>query len=85
MWSSKSKQPKNGLIMTIFKSLALSYKHTTLYSSFVYSNNTSGKHVRAMNTPKTGVCRGIPIFHIFAPKHRLWVLVRTASVQHFFW
>ena len=24
-----------------------------------------------MNTP--WVCRGIPIFHIFAPKHRLWV------------
>ena len=28
---------------------------------------------------KTGVCMGIPIFLIFAPKHRLWVLVRTAS------
>ena len=28
---------------------------------------------------KTGVCRGIPIFLIFAPKHRLCVLVRTAS------
>ena len=28
---------------------------------------------------KTGVCRGISIFLIFAPKHRLWVLVRTAS------
>ena len=26
---------------------------------------------------KTGVCRGIPIFLIFAPKHRLWVLVRV--------
>ena len=24
---------------------------------------------------KTGVCRGIPIFLIFVPKHRLWVLV----------
>ena len=24
---------------------------------------------------KTGVCRGLPIFLIFAPKHRLWVLV----------
>ena len=23
---------------------------------------------------KTGVCRGIPTFLIFAPKHRLWVL-----------
>ena len=46
---------------------------------------SSGKHVRAMNTPlnptlfysKTGVCRGIPISLSFAPKHRLWVLVRT--------
>ena len=28
---------------------------------------------------KTVVCRGIPIFLIFAPKHGLWVLVRTAS------
>ena len=49
-------------------------------------NVASGKHIREINTPhtpllysKTGVCRGIPIFLIFAPKHRLWVLVRTAS------
>ena len=32
---------------------------------------------------KTGVCRGIPIFLIFALKHRLWVLVRTASGRRF--
>ena len=32
---------------------------------------------------KTGVYRGIPIFLIFAPKHRLWVLVRTASPRLF--
>ena len=32
---------------------------------------------------ETGVCRGIPIFLIFAPKHRLWVLVRTASNRKF--
>ena len=30
-----------------------------------------------------GVCRGIHIFLIFAPKHRLWVLVRTASLRRF--
>ena len=30
---------------------------------------------------KTGECRGVPIFLSFAPKHRLWVLVRTASVR----
>ena len=29
------------------------------------------------------VCRSIPIFLIFAPKHRLWVLVRTASARRF--
>ena len=28
---------------------------------------------------KLGFAVGIPIFLIFAPKHRLWVLVRTAS------
>ena len=51
---------------------------------------TSGKHVPAMYTPlnpilysKTGVSRGIPIFLIFALKHRLWVLVRTASARRF--
>ena len=32
---------------------------------------------------KTGVWRGIPIFLIFAPKHRLWVLVRTACIECF--
>ena len=30
---------------------------------------------------KTGVYRGIHYFLIFALKHRLWVLVRTASVK----
>ena len=29
---------------------------------------------------KTGVCRGIPIFLIFAPKHILWVLVCTHNL-----
>ena len=30
-----------------------------------------------------GVYRGIPNFLIFVPKHRLWVLVRTASTRRF--
>ena len=30
---------------------------------------------------KLGVYMGVPIFHIFAPKHRLCVLVRTASAR----
>ena len=32
---------------------------------------------------KTGVYRGIHYFLIFVLKHRLWVLVRTASVRRF--
>ena len=39
---------------------------TPLYTPLLYS--------------KTGVYRGIHYFRIFALKHRLWVLVRTASV-----
>ena len=47
---------------------------------------SSGKHVYVTFTPLHptfiyGVCRGIPIFLI--PKHRLWVLVRTASPRGF--
>ena len=30
---------------------------------------------------KTGVYRGIPILLILDPKHKLWVLVRTASAS----
>ena len=30
------------------------------------------------------VCSGIPIFLIFDPKHRLWLLVKTASARQFF-
>ena len=58
------------------------YKIGGLWGTF-----SPGKHVRAIYTPlnptfsKTGVCRSIPIFLIFAPKHRLWVLVRTASAR----
>ena len=32
---------------------------------------------------KTGGYRGIPIFLIFVPKHRLWVLVRIPSARRF--
>ena len=45
--------------------------------SFVVQILSSGKHVPEINTPlnltffqrKTGVCRGIPIFLIFIPRH----------------
>ena len=30
---------------------------------------------------KTGLCRGKPIFLIFAPKHRLWVPVRIRKIS----
>ena len=32
---------------------------------------------------KTGVYRGKHFFLIFAPKHRFWVLIRTASPGRF--
>ena len=65
--------------------------HRAATVSVKLEDNASGKHVRAMNTPlnptfinrKTQVCMGIPIFLIFAPKHRLCVLVRTASQRRF--
>ena len=48
----------------------------------VHQENISVKFIPSLNPTfysKTGVCRGIPILLIFAPKHRLWVLIRTAS------
>ena len=55
-----------------------------------YIQVASSLHVYAKYTPlypplysKTGVWRGIPIFLIFDPKHRLWVLIRTASRRQF--
>ena len=39
-------------------------------------------HTSLLNS-KTGVHSGITIFLIFDPKHRLWVLVRTASARRF--
>ena len=50
----------------------------------------SGKHINEKSIPhhipllysKTGVYRVIPIFvFIFVPKHRLWILVRTATAS----
>ena len=54
--------------------------------------HSSGKHVRVIYPlephfyiEKLGYAGIylIPIFLIFAPKHRLWVLVRTASTRRF--
>ena len=68
-----------------YTSLASMLDSLTFESHIPY---TSGKHVRAMNTPlyptflcsKSRVCRGIPIFLIFAPKHTLWVLTRVPTI-----
>ena len=53
---------------------------------FYYLTRPSRKRVRVKKTPytplvysKTGVYRGIHYFLIFALKHRLCVLIRTAS------
>ena len=47
---------------------------------------TSGEHVPVINsTPllysKNWVCRGIPIFLNFAPKHSLWVLAQGGTLK----
>ena len=49
----------------------------------IQQENVSVKCIPPLLYSKTGVCGGIPNFLIFAPKHRLWVLVRTASLRRF--
>ena len=51
-------------------------------------DTSSGKHAYVILTPlnplsycKTGVYRGTHYFSYFCSKHRLWVLVRTASLR----
>ena len=85
--TSKLKKCINTLENILHNLHAQSYHkaYTIPYDSVGPENikeSTSEKHVRAMNTPcKTEICRAIPIFLIFASKHRLWVLVRTASAN----
>ena len=53
--------------------------------------NASGKHIHVIPYPlishfyivKLGYAGVNLFFLIFAPKHRLWVLVRTASTENF--
>ena len=56
------------------------------YGIFIAFNRSMRCNVDPPLTPnfyreKTGVYRGIHFFHIFALKHRLWVLARTASLK----
>ena len=53
-------------------------------SQYIHQENMSMYYIPPYTPPlysKTGVYRGIPIFHIFDPKHSLWALVRIASYK----
>ena len=55
-----------------------------LGNNFVHQENMSVKYIPphiSLLYSKTGVCRGIPTFLVFDPKHRLWILIRTASAR----
>ena len=41
-----------------------------------------GDRIGSLDCRKTGVCRGIPNFLIFEPKHTLRVLVRVLTCTH---
>ena len=66
------------------------YRHDKYLTTQYDSDILSGKHVKIMYIPyflytpilyyKIGLYRGIHFFFlILDPKHRLWVLIRTAS------
>ena len=68
--------------------MSILYKMSNFVDQFILEVGIEGHKDMSMQyippyTPllysNTVVCRGIPIFLIFASKHRLWVLVRTAS------
>ena len=67
-----SSAPALGLNTIIFKHVYW-YMQQTQVSVY----RTIGPLVFSEN----GICKGTPIF--FYPKHRLWVLVRNASVRRF--
>ena len=67
-----------------YRDLSLVKYHILLFSLPYHQQNMSVKYKPPHTPPlyrKSGVSRGISIFLIFAPKHRLWVLVRTASAR----
>ena len=49
-------------------------------NSYFHQDNMSVKCIPHFYTAKNEVCRGIPIFLIFDPKHGLWVLVREILI-----
>ena len=55
-------------LITVFHQDSMSVKCVRPYTPLLYS--------------KTGVRRGIPTFLIYAPKHRLWVLVVGSNLYH---
>ena len=67
----------------IFNTTSFSLHIICIFTS--YLTLSLGKHVREINIPlvKLGNAGVKLFFLIFAPKHRLWVLVRTASPRRF--
>ena len=49
---------------------------------YIQNRVVTNRVVKRSGCSKIGVCRGIPIFLIFDPKHRWWVLVRTTSPRN---
>ena len=60
------------------------FSHDESLLMFSHQENMSVQyipHYTPLLYSKTGVCRIYLFFLILAPKHRLWVLVRTASAS----
>ena len=58
-----------------------------MFVHVIFKHDNMSVYCRPPYTPllysKTGVYWGIKFFLVFALKHRLWVLVRTASMRRF--
>ena len=63
--------------------MTCSRKYIFVQPSIVYVIFTYHQYLSIRIYSKTGVYRGIHYFLIFALKHILWVLVRTASIRRF--
>ena len=83
---ARSETPKTGFL----KRVSSGGNVLKLIQTTNMQNCTSQKQVCVTNTPFTHHFyyvklwfTGVYFFLIFAPKHRLWVLVRTASLRRF--
>ena len=86
----KNQRKFNGLSL-VKRVLCIRLIKSQAVMNFDMTELTSGKHVCEnvysgkphFYIEKTKICRVIPNFLIFDPKHTLWVLVRTASARRF--